>query len=128
MNDIFDEMTKKEIIAWIGSNVFVRRPCRSWLLAHRWKIASKKLAEDMEKEHIKFQSIDFKKRDEYAAACNAATTNEEKLRYLDLMRPYHEAMNASIEARTAFDRRQKMLDKLYAQIEIERKKEAQESL
>lgn len=126
MNDIFDEMTKKEIIAWIGSNVFVRRPSRSWLLGHRWDVASEKLLEDMEKERNKFVAIDFKQRDKYAAACNAATTNEEKLRYLELMTPYHEAFDEHMKAQKRLDIRQKKIDRLYEQWQLEKEKERNE--
>ena len=116
--DILNEMTKEELIFWIRERVFGQRPKRSWLLFYRWRTGIKKLQKDEEYAILEYSKIDFSERDSLARACNESSSSQEKLKILKLMEPYDLALTSHIEAYDRFRRRQKKLDKLYAQIDI----------
>lgn len=121
--DIFDEMTKKEIIAWLKEYVFFKPPRRSWLLLRRWKVGVEKLQFDEDEEMAEFKKVDFSERDELARAFNASTSGDEKLEILKRMEPYQLAIRKHLDAYKRFRAREKRIDKLYEQIDIEREKE-----
>lgn len=121
--DIFDEMTKKEIIAWLKEYVFFKSPRRSWLLLRRWKVGVEKLQFDEDEEMAEFKKVDFSERDELARAFNASTSGDEKLEILKRMEPYQLAIRKHLDAYKRFRAREKRIDKLYEQIDIEREKE-----
>ena len=123
--DILNEMTKEELISWIRERVFGKRPKRSWLLFHRWEKGVNKLQEDKEKERLEFHKIDFSERDRLARACNESSSSGEKLKLLELMKPYDLALINHAQAWKRIMARKKKLDRLYDQIGIERKKEWQ---
>ena len=121
--DILDEMTRDELLAWFRSTYY-HLPKRSELLYLRWKIQSDALAADYKKEISSLDHLDFAVRDRYAAQLNATSNSAEKLRLLNLIEPYDNAMSAHIKRYKALDARQAKVDRLYEQIDIERNKEA----
>lgn len=60
--DVFDEMTREDLVAWIKSHHF-SRPERSDVLYLRWERQSAELLEEMQKENRALDEVDFKERD-----------------------------------------------------------------
>jgi uncharacterized protein YjcR len=120
--EIFNEMTKPELIAWIKENFFVRGPKMSWLLFHRWKIQSDAL-QKKEEAHLKREKPDFKKRDEYARQFNATKDNNERLRLLNLIKPYDDWLKKDMSEWGKLQKEQAEIDRLYDRIDEARKSE-----
>lgn len=127
MSDILQEMTKAELISWIRQEVFNRRPKKSWLIFHRWGIGIEKLQAEEDAEMLAGKKIDLKQRDEYARCCNATSDSKEKLKWLNLMNPYDKAFRDHLDRERKLVAKRKKLDRLYRQIEVERKRERGES-
>ena len=87
MNDILDEMTKAELIAWIRDQYFLKLPKKSELLFNRWRIKSDEVLAEKEAHIEKCKNINFKKRDEYAKKFNESNDINEKVKLAELMRP-----------------------------------------
>ncbi|MEC4168335.1 hypothetical protein VSQ82_13965 [Pseudomonas sp. MS-1(2024)] len=54
---------------------------------------------------------------------NESKDRTEKMRFLELMQPYNKAMTNHIKRSQALDRKNKRVDALYEQIDVERQKE-----
>ena len=123
--DILDEMTKEEIIRWIRGRIFYvyDTPRRSELLFYRWKKRS--TAQELKRAaHLEAgDNLNMKQRDEYIRQFNATTDLKEELALLKKMKPYEEKMKKHFDEYRAIQKADERIDKLYAQIEIERKKE-----
>ena len=120
--DILDEMTKDDLVAWIRNQHFLR-PKRSDILYIRWERQSAEVLEEMQKENRALDGLDFKERDRLAVRFNESKEATEKLRLLELMQPYNKAMQDHIKRSQAIDRKNKRVDALYEQIDVERQKE-----
>lgn len=122
--NIFNEMTKSEIIHWIRENMFFALPPkRSWLMFVRWQKKSQEAENKYQENHEFFQKIDLKKRDEYARKVNESSDIKEKLKYLELMEPFEKQTKEWMDKNKELDKMQAAVDRLYEQIDIERQKE-----
>lgn len=124
--DILDELSKDELLAWVRTQIF-RLPKRSEILYLRWEKQSAQVLEEMRLENLKGSGVDMKERDLLAIRFNASTDLAERLRLIELMEPYHVALQAHIKRSQAIDRKMKKVDALYDQIDVERKKERRSS-
>ncbi|NNB15195.1 hypothetical protein [Pseudomonas fragi] len=120
--DVLEEMTKDDLAAWIRSQPFCR-PKRSDVLYIRWQRQSAEVLEEMQKENRALDGLDYKERDRLAVRFNESKDAAEKLRLLELMQPYNKAMQDHIKRSQAIDRKNKRVDALYEQIDVERQKE-----
>jgi hypothetical protein len=123
--DILDEMTKAEIIQWLRGEMFfyLHKPKKSDLLGLRWQAKSEALAK-RNKAHTAYgKSLNLKKRDEIAKQINATKNLDEKLCLFKKMKPYEKGLDEYLSESKALMAAEKRLDKLYAQIDIERQKE-----
>ena len=129
MTNIFDEMTKKEIVTWIRQSWFpVRYPRKSEVLFLRWQRKSDDLL-TKERQHLE-QGRKRKswaaKHDEYVAAFNKSKNAEEKIclakKMMGCSRECQKWLDESKSMSETFNR----LDRLYKQYEAERKKEMAE--
>ena len=122
VKDVLEEMTKDDLVAWIRSQPFYR-PKRSDVLYIRWQRQSAEVLEEMQKENRALDGLDYKERDRLAGMFNESKDAAEKLRLLELMQPYNKAMQNHIKRSQALDRKNKRVDALYEQIDVERQKE-----
>ena len=122
VKDVLEEMTKDDLVAWIRSQPFYR-PKRSDVLYLRWQRQSAEVLEEMQKENRSLDGLDYKERDRLAVRFNESKDAAEKLRLLELMQPYNKAMQDHIKRSQAIDRKNKRVDALYEQIDVERQKE-----
>jgi hypothetical protein len=120
--DILDELSKDELLAWVRTQFF-RLPKRSDILYLRWVKQSADVLEEMRLENLRGSGVDMKERDRLAVMFNASTDSAERLRLIELMEPYHAALQAHIKRSQAIDRKMKKVDALYEQIDVERQKE-----
>lgn len=120
--DILDELTKDELLAWVRTQFF-RLPKRSDIVAMRWSKQSDDLLAAFEAESRWSDGIDFAERDRLAVQINETTCFKEKLRLLELMEPYHKAYTDHFKRYEALRVKERKVDKLYDQIDIERQKE-----
>lgn len=121
--DILDELTKDELLAWLRTKCFIQLPKRSEIIAMRWSKQSDDLLAAFEAENRWSDGIDFAERDRLAVQLNETTCFEERIRLLDLIEPYHQARTDHYKRYEALLAKEKKVDKLYEQIEIERQKE-----
>lgn len=120
--DILNELSKDELMAWVRTQ-FIRLPKRSDILYMRWEKQSGDLLAAFEAENRWSDGIDFAERDRLVVQFNESTCSEEKLRLLDLIEPYHKAPLDHYKRYKALQEKEKKVDKLYDQIDIERQKE-----
>lgn len=121
--DILDELTKEELLAWVRTQFF-KLPKRSEILYIRWDRQSAEVLAEMEKENRALDHIDLKEHDRLAEKFNQSTDSREQLRLLEQMTPYRKALKDHVERSQAIQRKQKRVDALYDQIDIERQKES----
>ncbi len=121
--DVLDEMTKDELVEWIRSQPFLHKPKRSDVLYLRWHRQSADVLAEMEKENRALDHLDFKERDRLAIKHNETKCPHERLRLLEKIEPYDRAMHEHIKRSQAIDRKQKRVDALYEQIDVERQRE-----
>ncbi|MDR7949172.1 hypothetical protein [Achromobacter aegrifaciens] len=119
--DVLNEFTKEEIIAYVREKGFFLRISRRDLLFIRWKTASEKLMADFDAELARWdaEKPDFKKRDALAIQCNASKDIHERLRLLREIEPYDKAMHDHLMRSQKLDARQKVVDRMYRDIERE---------
>lgn len=120
--DILDELTKDELLAWVRTQ-FIQLPKRSEIIAMRWSKQSDDLLAAFEAENRSHDRIDFVECDRLSMQYNESTCSHEKLRLLDLIEPYHKARLDHFKRYEALQLKEKKVDKLYEQIDIERQKE-----
>ena len=121
--DVLDEMTKEDLVEWIRSQHFFMKPKKSDVLYLRWKRQSADVLAEMEKENRALDHLDFSERDRLAQQFNASTDPSERLRLVEKIEPYDKALREHLNRSEAINRKQKRVDALYDQIEVERKKE-----
>lgn len=121
--DVLDLMTKDELVAWVRENCLFRQPKMSELLYLRWQKQSEEVIEARQAETRKLDQIDLKERDRLATLFNQTKDAVERLRILEQMEPYEKAMQEHAKRYQALDRKQKRVDALYEQIDVERQKE-----
>ncbi|MCX2891684.1 hypothetical protein OO258_25995 [Pseudomonas sp. DCB_BI] len=121
--DVLDEMTKEDLVEWIRSQHFFMKPKKSDVLYLRWKRQSADVLTEMEKENRALDHLDFSERDRLARQFNASTDPSERLRLVEKIEPYDKALRDHLNRSEAINRKQKRVDALYDQIEVERKKE-----
>lgn len=121
--DVLDEMTKEDLVEWIRSQHFFMKPKKSDVLYLRWKRQSADVLDEMEKENRALDHLDFSERDRLARQFNASTDPSERLRLVEKIEPYDKALRDHLNRSEAINRKQKRVDALYDQIEVERKKE-----
>lgn len=123
--DILDEMTKEEIIKWVRSQFFRRLPKRSDLLFARWDTQTRDLLNEENAENARLAALDFAERDRLAKQFNESKCNKERLMLLHKMEPYHQAVQEHAKRNQQFKKRHEKLQKMYDQIDVERKKEGE---
>nr|WP_302474960.1 hypothetical protein [Pseudomonas putida] len=116
-------MTKEDLVEWIRSQHFFMKPKKSDVLYLRWKRQSADVLSEMEKENRALDHLDFSERDRLAQQFNASTDPSERLRLVEKIEPYDKALRDHLNRSEAINRKQKRVDALYDQIEVERKKE-----
>ncbi len=124
--DILDEMTKKEIIFWVRSQFYYNRmlPKKSEILFQRWDKESR-LQQEKRHAHTKYgETLDLKKRDEYARQFNATTSTQERMVLVKKMEPYEKALRKYMAELGALVEGDEKVDALYKQIEVERERES----
>lgn len=121
--DILDELTKDELLAWLRTQFFIQLPKRSEILYMRWSKQSDDVLAAMVAESKWSDGIDFAERDRLALQVNEKTCFKEKLRLLELIEPFHEAYADHFKRYEALQLKQRKVDRLYEQIDIERQKE-----
>lgn len=121
--DGLDEMTKEDLVEWIRSQHFFMKPKKSDVMYLRWKRQSADVLAEMEKENRALDHMDFSERDRLARQFNASTDPSERLRLVEKIEPYDKALRDHLNRSEAINRKQKRVDALYDQIEVERKKE-----
>lgn len=121
--DVLDEMTKEDLVEWIRSQHFFMKPKKSDVLYLRWKRQSADVLAEMEKENRALDHLDFSERDRLARQFNASKDPSERLRLVEKIEPYDKALRDHLNRSKAINRKQKRVDALYDQIEVERKKE-----
>lgn len=122
---ILNKMTKAEIIEWVSSQFHFQMhpPKKSDLFFIRWQKESKRLSVKRQANADAMGAIDLKKRDEYARRFNASSDVEERTFYALKIEPYDKELMKCVEESKRLTRAGKRLDRLYDQIDIERKKE-----
>ncbi|NQD56394.1 hypothetical protein HP546_13685 [Pseudomonas sp. CM25] len=120
---MLDEMTKEDLVEWIRSQHFFIKPKKSDVLYLRWKRQSADVLTEMEKENRALDHLDFSERDRLARQFNASIDPSERLRLVEKIEPYDKALRDHLNRSEAINRKQKRVDALYDQIEVERKKE-----
>lgn len=121
--DVLDLMSKEELVAWIRTRVIYLRPKMSEVLYLRWEKQSQAVHEERLKEAQALSEIDTAEHDRLAARFNQSKDAAERLRLLEQMEPYRKAVRDYVKRYEAIDRKQKKLDALYKQIDVEREKE-----
>ncbi|MFG0419698.1 hypothetical protein [Pseudomonas sp. zjy_8] len=121
--DVLDEMTKEDLVEWIRSQHFFMKPKKSDVLYLRWKRQSADVLAEMEKENRALDHLDFSERDRLARQFNASKDPSERHRLVEKIEPYNKALRDHLNRSEAINRKQKRVDALYDQIEVERKKE-----
>jgi DNA polymerase III delta prime subunit len=121
--DVLDEMTKEDLVEWIRSQHFFMKPKKSEVLYLRWKRQSADIIAEMEKENRSLDHLDFGERDRLAKQFNATTDPNERLRLVEKIEPYDKALRDLLSRSEAINRKQKRMDALYDQIEVEQQKE-----
>lgn len=121
--DVLDEMTKDELVDWIWSQPFLKKPKRSEVLYLRRHRQSADVIAEMEKENRALDHLDFGERDRLARKFNETTCPHERLRLIEKIEPYSKAMSEHLKRSEAINRKQKRVDDLYDQVDVERRKE-----
>jgi len=124
--EIFDEMTKEEIIQWIKETIvfYHNKPKKSWLYFHRWQKQSRELLEKQCRHTDRLTKLGSKERDDYAKQFNASTDPHERVRLAELMQPYHNRLKVWLKESDILDKEQERVGALHVKSEKERKKEA----
>ncbi|WP_188036231.1 hypothetical protein [Pseudomonas sp. EZ-C24] len=121
--DVLDEMTKEDLVDWIRSQHFFFKPKKSDVLYLRWNRQSAAVIDEMEKENRALDHLDFSERDRLAKQFNASKDPNERLRLIEKIEPYDKALRDHLSRSEAINRKQKRVDALYEQIDVERRKE-----
>ena len=121
--EVLDEMTKDDLLDWIRSQHFFLKPKKSDVLYLRWRRQSADVLAEMEKENRALDHLDFGERDRLARKFNESTCPHERLRLIEKIEPYSKAMSEHLKRSEAINRKQKRVDALYDQIDVERRKE-----
>ncbi|MBA6119394.1 hypothetical protein JET76_01560 [Pseudomonas putida] len=116
-------MTKEDLVEWIRSHHFFMKPKKSDVLYLRWNRQSAAVIAEMEKENRALDHLDFGERDRLAKQFNASKDPNERLRLIEKIEPYDKAMRDHLSRSEAINRKQKRVDALYEQIDVERQKE-----
>ena len=122
--DWLKEFTKEEIIEYIKRNYFSFNPIKkSDLLFQRWELKSKEMQEKQKKSMEMLKAVDATGRDKLAEQFNASISYEEKAVILKKMEPYNRRLKSWLDFNKKLDAEEKEIDRIYASIEIERKRE-----
>nr|WP_303627096.1 hypothetical protein [Pseudomonas sp. S12(2018)] len=116
-------MTKEDLVEWIRSQHFFIKPKMSDVLYLRWNRQSAAVIAEMEKENRALDHLDFGERDLLAKQFNESKDPNERLRLIEKIEPYDKAIRDHLSRSEAINRKQKRVDALYEQIEVERQKE-----
>jgi hypothetical protein len=119
--DVLNEFTKDEIITWLRENYPFLRIRRRDMLFMRWHLQSKKLQNDYQSELDRWgaEKPDFKKRDALAAEFNNTQDRTRRLRLLEEIELDDAALTEHIRRTQALDKRQRAVDRLYAELDKE---------
>lgn len=125
--DIFNEMTKAELIEWVKSQWFFtqRPPQKSDVLFLRWQRKSKAISEKHKENITRGETLELKKRDEYAKLFNESKNADERMRLLKKMEPFDKALSKYMAESEKLMDADESIYKLYVQYKAELKKEAE---
>jgi len=122
MPDILDEMTKQEIIYFIRRSFF-KLPRKSELLSFQWQVKTEENQKKREIHSKRFNEIDFKERDNLAMQFNKSTDINERLKLIKKLIKYDNAFQKWSEIDDKLIKEYDKNEKLYEQIDIQRKLE-----
>jgi len=122
MPDILDEMTKQEIIYFIRRSFF-KLPRKSELLSFQWQVKTEENQKKREIHSKRFNEIDFKERDNLAMQFNRSTDTDERLKLIKKLIKYDNAFQKWSEIDDKLIKEYDKNEKLYEQIDIQRKLE-----
>jgi len=120
--DFLDKCTKQELIHFIKTSSFLRQlfSYRD-VLFFRWKTKSDELINKRSKSINLLDGLDFGERDKLAKIFNATTDINEKIRISKQLKKYEIPSRKWIKESQAISVEQEKLDKLYDQMEKNRK-------
>ncbi len=119
--DILDKMSKEELVFWVRQNIWSGRPTRRDMLYIRWTLGHKKQMEKDEALPSLAEAFPVAEWNGLVDAFNAAKSSDEKMKIAtklsDMERRKEEYFRVHEKSRAAWKR----LDRLYAQMQKERK-------
>jgi hypothetical protein len=125
MADIFDEMTKEEIVTWVRERWPYLRPSRADLLFIRWDIGVKKLQERSEENRRFFKAINLEGQEALAMEFNKTCQVARKYELLRKITAIDRQVKAWSKEESAIRKAELRLEKLYEAATMEREKERQ---
>jgi len=122
--DFLDKCTKQELIHFIKNSSFLRQlfSYRD-VLFFRWNTKSDELNNRRSKSILELDGLDFGERDKLAKRFNATTDINEKIRISKQLKKYEIPFRKWIKESQSINGEQEKLDKLYYQMEENRKGE-----
>jgi len=122
--DFLDKCTKQELIHFIKNSSFLRQlfSYRD-VLFFRWNTKSDELNNRRSKSILELDGLDFGERDKLAKRFNASTDINEKIRISEQLKKYEIPFRKWIKESQSINGEQEKLDKLYYQMEENRKGE-----
>jgi hypothetical protein len=124
MADIFDEMTKEEIVTWARKQCFCRRPSMADLLFIRWDIGVKKLHERSDKNRRFFKAINLEGQEALAMEFNKTCRETRKYELLREITAIDRQVKAWSKEESAIREAGRRLEKIYEAATREREKES----
>jgi len=120
--DFLDKCTKQELIHFIKNSSFLRQlfSYRD-VLFFRWNTKSDELNNRRSKSILELDGLDFGERDKLAKRFNASTDINEKIRISEQLKKYEIPFRKWIKESQSINGEQEKLDKLYYQMEENRK-------
>ena len=109
-----DNLTKPQMIRFLKSQFAFRSPTKKSVLFFKWSEESDFISQAMDK-HLS-NSPDMSQRDLLAKKFNASTDINERMRLIDLMKPYEAALAKHLREYESIRAKEKANDKLYESI------------
>lgn len=115
--NIYNQMTKKELILWIEENLtFRRKPKWSWVLEKRWEAACEK-EKLIRKDLDKLPEFNQEKYDSLIKKADSEADINRHLEIISEMQLYFDIINKRKETWIKIDMQIKKTDKIWKQLE-----------
>lgn len=117
--EVLRDFTKEEIIQWVRENGLFLRVSRRDLLFIRWRMQSQQLSIDYQAELDRWdaEKPDFSQRDALAVKFNSSADHRERLRLLEQIERYDNALKDHLDRWKRLDQRQRKVDLLCRQLD-----------